>query len=70
MSKRKSGAKPKTNKGPWKHRVKEERRKVAEARNAEYNKLTIEQKLAMLNKYNFVAAKQRAKLQAKLKVNK
>jgi len=46
--------------------VREERRKQAEERNAEYAKLTVEQKLAKLDAGGFAAKKQRAKLTAAL----
>lgn len=44
----------------------EERRKVAEERNAQYAAMTTEQKLAKLDAGGFAAKKQRAKLQAAL----
>lgn len=61
MSKRK-GNTARKNKGPWKHRVMEERRKAAEARQAEYNKLDIAAKLRKLDEGGFTASRQRAKL--------
>lgn len=47
---------------PWKHRVKEARRKDAEARQAKYNALTPKQKLDKLDRGLFFAAKERAKI--------
>lgn len=51
---------------PWKHRVMEQRRADAEARQAEYNKLTPQQKLARLDKLRLSASKERAKLSKKI----
>ena len=48
--------------------MREERRKKAEARQAEYDKLTLEQKLAKLPETG--AKKQRAKLEAALEKSK
>jgi hypothetical protein len=64
MSKRAGTAR--TNKGPWLHIVKAERRKLAEARQAEYDKLTVEQKIAKLDKYQHTATRQRARLAKQL----
>jgi len=52
---------------PWKHTVMKQRRADAEARQVAYDKLTVEQKLARLDAGNFVATKQRARLEAQLK---
>lgn len=48
---------------PWKHKAKEARRKDAEERQAAYDKLTKEQKLAKLDKYTHVAKRERARLE-------
>lgn len=47
-------------------KMREERRLQAETRNAEFAKLTPEQKLAKLDAGGFAAKKQRAKIQASL----
>lgn len=54
------------NKGPWKHEVQEQRRKDAEARQAAYDKLTPQQKLANLDKYKFLAKRERARITKQL----
>ena len=69
MSKRK-GTTVRKNKGPWLHTVKAERRKAAEARQAEYDKLTIAQKIEKLDKLGLTATKVRAKLTKQLEVKK
>jgi hypothetical protein len=51
---------------PWKHRVKEVRRKAAEERQAKYNKLTTAEKLLRLDAGGFTATKERTKLAGKL----
>lgn len=64
MSKRRDGARVRHNKGPWKDSVQVQRRKFAEERQAAYDKLSKEQKIAKLDAGRFVATKQRAKLNA------
>ena len=60
MSKR--TGQPNGPKSPWKYKVKEERRKQAESRQAKYDKLTIAQKIQKLDANGHVATKQRARL--------
>lgn len=54
------------NKGPWKEQVQEQRRKDAETRQAVYDKLTPQQKLANLDKYKFAATRERARIAKQL----
>ena len=54
------------NKGPWKHEVLAQRRKDAEARQVEYDKLTPQQKLAALDRYGFKATRERARIAKQL----
>lgn len=51
---------------PWKSRQQAERRAAAEERQAAYDSLTIEQKIAKLDAGKFRALKERAKLQKQL----
>ena len=55
------------NKGPWKASVMAERRKIAETRQFEYDKLSAQEKIARLDEGGLIAKKQRAKLSASLK---
>jgi len=55
---------------PWKHLAQQTRRATAEARNAEYNKLTVQQKLDKLDNLGWTATRQRTKLNAQLTVAK
>lgn len=70
MPKRKSGARTRTNKGPWKHIAQRERRKAAEERQALRDQKTPQQQLAHLDKYGFVAKRERARLEAQIKTEK
>jgi hypothetical protein len=54
------------NKGPWKSQVQAQRRKDAEARQAEYDKLTPQQKLTNLDRYGFQAKRERARISKQL----
>ena len=49
-------------KAPWQARLKEERKKVADERDKLYHALTPQQRLEKLDKYNYRALKERAKL--------
>lgn len=60
MPKRKG--QPRTNKGLWKIYSQAKRREAAEARNVVFNALTVQEKIAKLNRYGFKAKKERAKL--------
>lgn len=60
MPKRKG--QPRTNKGPWKKQRQAKRHEAAQARQTIYNALTPEEKLAKLDRYNWIATKERTKI--------
>lgn len=62
-------SKVRKNKGPWKKQAMRSRREIADERQALSDKLTPQQRLANLDKLNLTAAKERAKLLAKLSAN-